>query len=304
MKRQGYPGGLAASIVATSAIIGPIIPPSMTMIVYGAMTGVSIGGLFMAGIVPGLLLAGVLMVFIRILAASPRYPALRQRRERATLREIVAAVRGAWVALLAPFIILGGIFAGVFTATEAGVVACLYSLVVSMVVYREISLKDIPTIVLDAAVTTAMVVGIIAVTGALGWILSYVNFNRAVLDLLRTISENRYVVLLTLLCIILLLTMFLESLSVLIVFVPVAAYVGQAYGFDPLHLGILMVVTNQIGAVSPPVAVLLFITSAIANIRFIEAVRHMIPFLGVLLVYLMILVFVPEISTFLPNALR
>ena len=304
MKRQGYPGGLAAAIVATSAIIGPIIPPSMTMIVYGAMTGVSIGGLFMAGIVPGLLLALTLMLFIRLLAATGRYPALETHSPRASLREIVLAIRGAWVALLAPFIILGGIFSGVFTATEAGVVACIYSAVVSMLIYREISVRDLPTIILDAAVTTAMVVGIIAVTGALGWILSYISFNQQVLDLLRGLSDEPYVVLVTLLAVLLVLSMFIEGLSVLIVFVPVATFVGQAYGFDPLHLGILMIVTNQIGALSPPVAVLLFITNAIARVPYRETLRYVWPFLVLLVGYLLLLAFIPQISTALPHMLR
>lgn len=303
MKRQGYQPGLAASIVAVASIIGPIIPPSMTMIVYGAMTGVSIGGLFVAGVVPGLLLALLLSSFIRVLAMLPQYPALRHHTKRASLRQILSAIRGAWVALLAPFIILGGIFAGVFTATEAGVAACLYSIVVSMVVYREIRPKDLPAIFLDAAVTTAMVVGIIAVAGALGWLLSFVNFNQSVLSLLQSVSDDRHVVLLTLLGIILVLTMFLESLAVLIVFVPVAAYVGQAFGFDPLHLGILMIVTTQLGAVTPPVAVLLFITSAIAEARFVDVVKHALPFIGILIVYLLILAFVPQISTSLPRLL-
>lgn len=303
MKRQGYQPGLAASIVAVASTIGPIIPPSMTMIVYGAMTGVSIGGLFVAGVVPGLLLALLLSSFIRVLAMLPQYPALRHHTKRASLRQVLAAIRGAWVALLAPFIILGGIFAGVFTATEAGVAACLYSIVVSMLVYREIRPKDLPAIFLDAAVTTAMVVGIIAVAGALGWLLSFVNFNQSVLGLLQSVSDDRYVVLLTLLGIILVLTMFLESLAVLIVFVPVAAYVGQAFGFDPLHLGILMIVTTQLGAVTPPVAVLLFITSAIAEARFVDVVKHALPFIAILVAYLLILAFVPEISTSLPRLL-
>ncbi|MCO5066577.1 MAG: TRAP transporter large permease [Rhizobiaceae bacterium] len=303
MKKQGYQSGLAATIVAFSAIIGPIIPPSMTMIVYGAMTGVSIGGLFLAGIVPGLLLALVLSLFIRFLAQLPGYPALRYRTPRATLREVLRGIRGAWVALLAPFIILGGIFAGVFTATEAGVVACLYAVVVSMFIYREIGFREIPRIILDAAVTTAMVVGIIAVTGALGWILSYVSFNQTVLSTLQSISGNPHVVLILMLVIILVLTMFLESLAVLIVFVPVATFVSQAYGFDPLHIGILMVVTNQMGALTPPVAVLLFITSAVAKAPYTETVRHAVPFLGLLSVYLLILVAFPQISTTLPRML-
>lgn len=304
MKRQGYPGGLASAIVAVSAIIGPIIPPSMTMIVYGAMTGVSIGGLFLAGIVPGLLLAATLMLFIRLLAGTGRYPALAKHSPRATMGQVLRAIRQPWVALLAPFIILGGIFAGVFTATEAGVVACLYSLLVSMVIYREITFRDLPGIVLDAAVTTAMVVGIIAVTGALGWILSYLSFNDMVLNFLRGMSDNGHVVLLLMLAIVLLLTMFLESLSVLIVFVPIATYVGQAYGFDPLQLGILMIVANQIGAVSPPVAVLLFITNAIAKVPYLDTVRAALPFLALLIAYLILLLFVPALSTTVPGLVR
>ena len=304
MKRQGYPGGLASAIVAVTAIIGPIIPPSMTMIVYGAMTGVSIGGLFLAGIVPGLLLAATLMLFIRLLAGTGRYPALAKHSPRATMGQVLRAIRQAWVTLLAPFIILGGIFAGVFTATEAGVVACLYSLLVSMVIYREITFRDLPGIVLDAAVTTAMVVGIIAVTGALGWILSYLSFNDMVLNFLRGMSDNGHVVLLLMLAIVLLLTMFLESLSVLIVFVPIATYVGQAYGFDPLQLGILMIVANQIGAVSPPVAVLLFITNAIAKVPYLDTVRAALPFLALLIAYLILLVFVPALSTTVPGLVR
>lgn len=303
MKKRGYQPGLAASIVASSAIIGPIIPPSMTMIVYGAMTGVSIGGLFVAGILPGLLLALTLCLFIRFLATLPQYPALAHREKRASLREMLAGIRGAWVALLAPFIILGGIFAGVFTATEAGTVACLYAAIVSMVVYREIRLRDLPKIVLDAAVTTAMVVGIIAVTGALGWILSYVSFNQMVLGGMRSLTDNGYLILLMMLGIILVLTMFLESLAVLIVFVPVATYVAQAYGFDPLHMGILMIVVNQMGALTPPVAVLLFITSAVAEVRFAETVKHAWPFLVVLTGYLLVLAFVPQISTTIPQLL-
>ncbi|PLW75427.1 TRAP transporter large permease [Cohaesibacter celericrescens] len=304
MKRQGYPGGLASAIVAVSAIIGPIIPPSMTMIVYGAMTGVSIGGLFLAGIFPGLGLALTLMLFIRYLAGTGRYPALAKHSVRATPSEMIRAVGNAWVALLAPFIILGGIFAGVFTATEAGVVACLYSAIVSMLVYREIGLRDLPNIVLDATVTTAMVVGIIAVTGALGWILAYVNFIELILGFLRGVSDNGYVIVLLMLAIVLVLTMFLESLSVLIVFVPIATYVGQAYGFDPLHLGIMMILANQIGAVSPPVAVLLFVTNAIAKVPYMETVRHAAPFILLLIVYLIVLVFVPQISTLIPSLVQ
>ena len=304
MRAEGYRPGLAAAIVGTAATIGPIIPPSMTMIVYGAMTGVSIGGLFIAGVLPGLLLALMLMGAIRFLALLPGYPELRRRDARASLRDLARAARAAWVALVAPVIILGGIFAGVFTATEAGAVACLYALLVSVFVYRELRWRDLPRVVLDAAVTTATVVGIIAMAGSLGWLLAYLDFNQLALAGLSAVSTDATVVLLTLLAMLVLLTMFLESLAVLIVLVPIAAHVGETFGFDPLHLGILMVVATQIGATTPPVAVLLFVTTSIAEARFVETVRHALPFLLVLLLFLLVLVFAPPLTTWLPSVLR
>jgi len=303
MRDNGYRSGLAASIVGTAATIGPIIPPSMTMIVYGAMTGVSIGGLFIAGIIPGIILGLMMMGTIRLLAMLPRYPELQVRGPRASLRQIARATGGAWVALLAPVIILGGIFTGVFTATEAGIVACFYSLIVSLVVYREIGIKDLYRIILDAAVTTGTVAGIIGMAGALGWLLSYLDFNVFVLSNLRAFTTDALLALILLLAVYILLTMFLESLAVLIVFVPIAAEIGRAFGYDPLHLGIILVVAAQLGATTPPVAVLLFVTTSIAGGRFIDTVRECVPFVLTLLFFLILLIVFPPLTTWLPGQL-
>jgi tripartite ATP-independent transporter DctM subunit len=303
MKERGYRPGLAASIVATAATIGPIIPPSMTMIVYGAMTGVSIGGLFLAGVLPGILLGLMMMVTVRILAGLPRYPELQKVDKRLGLVEVLRAAAKAWAALLAPVIILGGIFTGVFTATEAGIVACFYALFVSVVFYRELGWRDLPRVIIDAAVTTGTVAGIIAMAGALGWLLAYLDFNQLVLAGLRSVSTDEIVVLLVLLAVYIVLTMFLESLAVLIVFVPIAAQVGAVFGYDPLHLGILLVVAAQLGATTPPVAVLLLVTTSIAGARFSETVRECVPFVLTLLVFLLVLVFIPTLSTWLPGQL-
>nr|WP_280860999.1 TRAP transporter large permease [Pararhodobacter sp. SW119] len=303
MRDNGYRSGLAASIVGTAATIGPIIPPSMTMIVYGAMTGVSIGGLFIAGIIPGIILGLMMMGTIRLLAMLPRYPELQARGPRASLRQIARATGGAWVALLAPVIILGGIFTGVFTATEAGIVACFYALIVSLVVYREIGIKDLYRILLDAAVTTGTVAGIIGMAGALGWLLSYLDFNVFVLSNLRAFTTDALLALILLLAVYILLTMFLESLAVLIVFVPIAAEIGRAFGYDPLHLGIILVVAAQLGATTPPVAVLLFVTTSIAGGRFIDTVRECVPFVLTLLFFLILLIVFPPLTTWLPGQL-
>lgn len=303
MKERGYRPGLAASIVGTAATIGPIIPPSMTMIVYGAMTGVSIGGLFIAGIVPGMLLGFMMMAMIRLLAALPAYPELHATSARAKLGEIARAAARAWVALLAPVVILGGIFSGVFTATEAGIVACLYSFLVSILVYRDLSLTDLPRILLDAAVTTGAVAGIIGMAGALGWLLAYLDFNQSVMSFLAGLAQDPIFVFLMLVAIFVVLTMFIESLAVLIVFVPIAAEVGARLGFDPMQVGIVLVVAAQLGATTPPVAVLLFVTTSISGARYAETVRHCLPFVGTILAFLLLLVFVPPLTTWLPAAL-
>lgn len=301
MKERGYKSGFAASLVAAAATIGPIIPPSMTMIIYGSMTGVSIGGLFLAGIIPGLLVAFTLMAIIYGMSYLPAYPELRAVQKRASLKEVLKSALHVWPALLAPFIIMGGILAGVFTATEAGVIACIYSLLVSLFWYRDLSLAKAFKITLDAAVTTAMVAGVIGMAGALGWLLSYLNFNDVVLASLKGITASPHWMLLILLLVMLALTMLLDGLAVVVVLVPTIVYIANAFQLDPLHVGILMVMITQIAGLTPPVAILLFVTSGIAGIPFSQAIRASIPFIvGLVFVLMMVLVF-PILTTWIPS---
>ena len=273
----------------------------MTMIIYGSMTGVSIGGLFLAGVLPGLMIAVIMMLVIYGLSYLPGYPELRVKLPRASLRQILRASIEVWPALLAPFIIMGGILAGVFTATEAGVVACLYSLAVSVFWYRGLSLQSIYRILLDAAVTTAMVAGVIGMAGALGWMLSYLNFNDVMLQGMQGVTTDPFLMLMLLLGLLLLLTMLLDGLAVIVVLVPTIVYIGQSFQYDPLHLGILMVMITQIAGLTPPVAILLFVTTSIAQIRFVDTVRASWPFVCALLLALMLVVFVPSLATWLPS---
>lgn len=300
MKEKDYASGLAASIVAASATIGPIIPPSMTMIIYGSITGVSIGGLFMAGIIPGLLIALLLMVLIYGLSYLPTYAALRATSPRSSGREIWRATIKVWPALMAPVVIMGGILTGIFTATEAGVVACLYSFLVSMVWYRVLKWRDLPKVLVDAAVTTAMVAGVIGMAGVLGWLLSYLDFNDNVLGALKGLTDSSLLMLLLLVLVMLALTMLLDGLAVVIVMVPTIVYVGNAFQLDPLQLGIVMVMVTQIAGLTPPVAILLFITAGLAKIPFSIAVKQVWPFLGVLIGVLLLVILVPPIATWLP----
>jgi tripartite ATP-independent transporter DctM subunit len=300
MKERGFSPGYAAAITATSSTIGPIIPPSMVMIIYGSMAGVSIGGMFLAGIIPGLLIGIGLMVCVYVQSFIPSFAVLRAKFGKFSLRRVVDSTRRVWTALVAPIIIIGGIISGVFTATEAGVVTVVYAFVTTYFVYRSFPLRDMPKIVLDAAITTCQVVGVISVAGALGWLLTYLSFNRTMLGVLQSVSTNPHVVFGLMLAMMLVLTMFIESLAVMIIFVPVAVYVSQAFGFDPYHAGVAVVMATQIGATTPPVAVLLFVSTSIARTSYDETVRHVWPFLITLLAVLLLVVLIPPLTTFIP----
>lgn len=301
MKERGYKPGFAAAIVACAGTIGAIIPPSMTMIVYGSMTGVSIGSLFLGGIIPGVLIGIGLMLVIFLYSLKVDFPELRRVSSGFSLTKAVRALGQVWLALLAPVIIVGGILTGIFTATEAGVVACVYSFIVAMGVYRIIGWKDLPHILIDTAVTTSMVVGIIAVAGALGWLLSYLDFNDTILGLIKSISGSPIGVLLTLLGIMLVLTMFIESLAVMVILVPVCSFIGQQYSIDPIHLGLLITIVTQIGATTPPVAVLLFVATSVAGTTYDQTVKYCWAFIAAEVSVLLLVVFVPQTVTWIPR---
>jgi tripartite ATP-independent transporter DctM subunit len=301
MIEKGYKPGYAAAITATSSTIGPIIPPSMTMIVYGSMAGVSIGGLFLAGVIPGILIGVGLMIAVYIQSFFPQFEVLRVKTGKFNPIEILKAAKRVWVALLAPVIILGGILSGVFTATEAGVVACFYSFIVTFFLYRTVKLRDLPEIILDSAITTTIVVGIISVAGALGWLLAYLDFNDIVLGLIQGISQNPTAVLLVLLVVMLVLTMFIESLAVLVILVPVAVYVTQSFDYNPYYLGLVLVMATQIGATTPPVAVLLFVATSIAETTYDETIKYAWPFIITLILVLLAVVFFPPLASWIPS---
>lgn len=303
MKEQGYKPGFSAALIACAGTIGAIIPPSMVMVIYGSMAQVSIGQLFLAGIIPGLLVAAFLMTTVTLYSYHPKFPELRAVAGRFSIGEVIASARRVWPALLVPLIIIGGILGGVFTATESGVIACFYAVSISVFLYKSISIKDIVPILVDAAVTTAMVSGIIAVAGAFGWLLNYLEFNQMVLELLRGISDDPVVVMLMLAAIMLVLTMFVEGLAILVIFTPVAVYVGDLLGIDPLQMGMVMVMANQIGSTTPPVAVLLFVTTSIAKTSFDQTMRYVWFFILAEVAVLLLVIFLEPVSTFIPTIL-
>jgi tripartite ATP-independent transporter DctM subunit len=302
MKKRGYKAGFAAGLVACAGTMGPVIPPSLTFIIYGSITGVSIGGLFVAGILPGVLIGLALIVCVHLASFTKRYSEMAVTRPRKRLRVVAKSVARVWAALLTPVIILGGILGGIFTATEAGIVTCIYALCVSLFIYKSLTWRDLPDVLLEAAMITGTVMGILAVAGAFGWLLAYNNFAVNVVASITSLTNNRYAVLAILLGLMLLLTVFIESLAVLIVLIPVAMEITTRFSFDPYHVGVLMVVATQIGAVTPPVAVLLYVSSRIAEIPFEDSVKDGWPAILTLFVVLGILFAVPEISTLIPRA--
>ena len=301
MKQAGYKPGFAAALIACAGTIGAIIPPSMVMVVYGSMAQVSIGGLFLGGIVPGTLIGLFLMITVKIHSHLAGFPELRATTGKFDLCEVWRALIEVWPALLAPLVIIGGILSGIFTATEAGVVACFYAFLVSKFVYKQINFRDLPRIFLDASITTAMVSGIIAMAGALGWLLAYLQFNETAIWLLTSVAHTKTEILVALTLVMLLLTMFVKSMAVLIIFVPVAVYIGQTYAVDPFQLGLIMVMSNQIGSTTPPVAVLLFVTTSIAETTYDQTVKYVMPFILAELLVLALVVFFEPVAAAIPH---
>ncbi len=210
-------------------------------------------------------------------------------------------MRSAWSGLLAPLIIVGGILSGVFTATEAGVIACVYAFIIGYFVERKIKLKDLGRILVDAAITTAMVSGIIAVSGPMGWLLSYLQFNDIALAFVTSLSQSPTVVLLIIAIVMLVLGTFVDSLIVLLVFAPVAISISKTYGLDVYQVGLVMVMCNQIGAVSPPTAPLLFVTTSIAKTPIDETNRHVWTFMLAETFVLLLVILFPGLSSWIPT---
>jgi len=301
MKRSGYKPGFAAALIACAGTIGAIIPPSMVMVVYGAIAQVSIGGLFLGGIIPGILIGLFLMATVKLYSYHPNYPELREIHGRFRPAAIVESLKTVWPALVAPLIIVGGILSGVFTATEAGVVACLYAFIVGFFFYRKIRLGNLVDIFVESAITTTMVSAVIAVSGAMGWLLAYMQFNEMAVKWVTSAAQSPLMVLLVFAVVMVVLGTFVDSLAILLVFAPVAVALSKRYGIDPIQMGLVMVICNQIGAVSPPTAPLLFVTTNIAQTTLDDTNRHVWTFFTAECLVLLLVIFVPGLSGWIPH---
>lgn len=300
MIHRGYHRNFTGAVQSVSGELGVIIPPSIPLILYGISTETSIGDLFMAGFLPGLLIAASLMITIFIIAKKRKYA----KETRKSGKELWIAFKESFFALLMPVIILGGIYGGFFTPTEAAGVAVAYAFLVGVVIYREIKLKKIIHIMTQSVVTTSTIMFILASAGLFGWILTREGIPQTVAQFFMSISDNPIIFLLLVNVFLLIVGMFMETNASIIILAPLLVPVAMQLGIDPVHFGIIMIVNLAIGMCTPPLGINLFISAQLAKINLLQITRGMIPFYIVLIVTLMVITYIPQISMFLPNLLK
>jgi len=298
MRRAGYSTRFAAAISAVSSTIGPVIPPSIPFVIYGSLTNVSVGALFLAGVVPGVLMGLAMMIAIAVIA---RYRDLPLSEARPRLRVAAALLGDAVPALMMPFIVIGGILSGFFTPTEAAVVASLYSLALGLLFYRELKPSNLPEILWATGKETAQVLIIIAAAGALGWVMVQQRIPNAIINAILELSTSPWVVLLLVNAVLLVLGCFMESIAIMLIAVPIFVPLMERIGVDLVHFGVVMVLNLMIGLVTPPVGLCLYAISSVSNVPISALLAEIWPYLLALLVVLGIVTFVPEFSTWLPK---
>jgi tripartite ATP-independent transporter DctM subunit len=297
MKKQGYGSAFSAVVVASAATIGPIIPPSITMVIIGVATETSVGKLFMGGFIPGICIGLSLMVLIYFISKKRGYP----KDERAKFIQILKAFKDSVFALVMPLIIVGGILGGVFTPTEAGAVAAAYAFFAGIFIFREIKLQKLPDLLYGVTLTTAKVMFIIGAASLFGWILTFEQVPKLVSQAIFSISNNKYVILLIINIFYLILGCLMETVAAIFLTAPILMPLVVALGVDPVHFGLIMTVNLLIGTLTPPVAVVMYVVNSIANITVEEFIKELTPFLIILIAMLLLITYFPPLVMFLPN---
>jgi tripartite ATP-independent transporter DctM subunit len=297
MKKEGYKAGFACAVTAASSTVGPIIPPSVPMIIAATLTGLSVGKLFLAGAIPGLLLGlGFLVVAYGLSRHQPH-----KIQERSSFLTLMKGFFNTFWALLMTFIILYGIIGGFFTPTEASIVAVLYAAMVGLFVYRKLSLKKIPGIILDSFKTSASLMLLVGFSNLLGWILVTERLPVLISESLLGITSNKFIILILINLILLVVGTFMETIAALLILFPVLLKVAITVGIDPIQFGVIAVLNLIIGLTTPPVGVCLFVASSISKTSIDEVSRSVLPFVIVSIVVLLLVTYIPQLSLALPN---
>lgn len=299
MKKAGYDEEVAAGVTATASCMGPIIPPSIPFIMYGVIANVSIGALFLGGIVPGLLLALFLMVYMYFVAKKRGYP----KENKATFKEVLIGAWKAMPALLMPIIIMGGILGGAFTPTEAAGVVVIYALLVGKFVYKELSLRRIPTILLNSGIESAMVMLLLGLSEPFSWIIAAEQIPQLIINTISQISSSPYVVLFLINVMLILVGIPLETAPAITIVTPVIAPMAVQLGIDPVHLGIVVCFNLVLGLITPPVGAVLFAICGMTGMSVDRLAKGVWPPFFIGLLVLILITYIPALTTFLPKVL-
>ena len=299
MRDAGYDTDFAVGITAASSTIGPIIPPSLPLVVYGVIADTSIGQLFAAGLIPGLIMALSLMIMVAIYSRIRKYP----RDDRFRFSVFFRAFGDAILPLFTPIIIVGGILSGVFTPTEAAIAAVAYSLLLGFVVYRTLNWQRVLKVSMDTIETTASIMLIVAASAIFAWILTANQVALHFSNVMLSITDNQTALILIITLIVLVIGCFMETIAAITILTPVLLPVAITLGIDPVHFGIIMILNLMIGLLTPHVGLVLYVLSKVANVPFERCVVATAPFLVPLVTVLLLLTFVPELSMWLPTVL-
>ncbi|GAK55900.1 TRAP dicarboxylate transporter, DctM subunit [Candidatus Vecturithrix granuli] len=303
MIKKGYTPAFAAAIAAAAGTLGVVIPPSIPMITFGVVAGVSIGDLFICGIVPGILMAISLGIVVVIVSAKLDIP----KESRSSFAEFLTALRESILAIIMPVIILGGIYGGVFTPTEAGAVAAVYSLIVSTFIYREMSLQKLRTIILKAGISTSVVFFVIATSQSFSWLITVGRVSQAITESMLALSQNPFVIVTLINLLLLFLGIFLETQAIILLVAPIMLPIVTGFGMNPLLLGIIMVVNTSVGMITPPMAVNLFVASSLVkqyNVTIERITKYVLSFLLIEIIDIFIVSNFPAISLGLLRLLK
>ena len=300
MERRGYPRSFAAAVVASGGTVGIVIPPSITMVVYGSIANTSIADLFMAGFVPGILMGVTMCVVSWVISKKNGY----QGEGKFSLGRLLRSVRECFWALMMPVIILGGIYSGIFTPTEAAAVAAVYGALVGLFIYRELKIKDLPRTLLNAAYNTTMIMFVVGAANLFGWILTNAQVPHMLAESFAHITTNPLVFLMLVNVLLLFIGTLINASAAVVILTPILLPVALGMGIDPMFFGVLMVINLAIGCITPPVGLDLFVVSSITGISIDKVTAKVMPYLLMLLVDLVIFTWFPSIITFLPEMMR
>lgn len=298
LKKSGYDRSFIAALIAGSGSLGPIIPPSTNMIVFAALTGFSVGKLFMGGLIPGILIGLCLMVMCHIYAKKHN---VDQGTGKFELHALWVAFKDAFFALITPFIIIGGVISGIFTATESGIIACLYGLICGFFIYRTLKLRDLPGIFKRATESSAMVMMLMGISNIYSYIFARENLAAVIKNFMLSVSTDPTIVVLVIIGIMLVIGCFMETLAATAVILPIVYPIITSLGVDPLMFGVLFSIATVVGGLTPPVGLYLFISMDIAKANFKEAIRYTAPVVSIVLAVMVLILIFPPIATWLPN---